>query len=73
MTYFNKALKTLQALFELLQLSFHYERLFNKHKHDFTIDTLVKLLLRGRKLFAAIDSIATIFKLLGKRGRAPNH
>lgn len=49
---------------DLLKISFHYERLFERHERDYTVDTLIKLLLRGRKLYSAIDMLGTIFKLL---------
>lgn len=67
MQYFNKTLETLKELMTLLQIGFHYERLFLKHEHDYTIDTLLMLMLRCRKLYNAIDGITTIFKLLDKR------
>ena len=52
---------------DLLLISFHYDRIFQKHETDYTIDTLLKLLQRNRKLYAAINSMQTIFKLLIKR------
>ena len=67
MKYFNKSLRTLKTLMALLLISFHYDRLFQKHETDYTIDTLLMLLQRNRKLYAAINSLQTIFKLLCKR------
>ena len=67
MKYFNKSLRTLKTLMALLLISFHYDRLFQKHEPDYTIDTLLMLLQRNRKLYAAINSLQTIFKLLCKR------
>lgn len=67
MKYFNKSLRTLKTLMALLLISFHYDRLFQKHETDYTIDTLLMLLQRNRKLYAAINSLQTIFKLFFKR------
>ena len=67
MQYFNKTLLTLKELMRLLEIEFHYQRLFEKYETDYTIDTLLMLMARGRKMYAAVDSLTTIFKLLHKR------
>jgi hypothetical protein len=55
---------------DLLCINFHYDRLFERYEHIYTIETLLTLLLRARKLYTAIDCLSTIFKLNGKREQA---
>jgi hypothetical protein len=62
--YFNRSLYTLQSLTMLLKIDFHYERLFAKYETDYTVDTVLTLMTRGRKMYQAIEMIITIIKLI---------
>jgi len=48
----------------LLKIDFHYERLFAKYETDYTVDTVLTLMTRGRKMYQAIEMIVTIIKLI---------
>ena len=43
-----------------------YERLFKKYETSYTVDTVLILMTRARKLYQAIEMIMTIIKLLEK-------
>ena len=64
--YFNRSLYTLQALTKLLKIDFHYDRLFKKYETDYTVDTVITLMMRARKMYQAIEMIVTIIKLIEK-------
>ena len=64
--YFNKSLYTLQALTKLLKIDFHYNRLFRKYETDFTVETVLMLMTRARKMYQAIEMILTVIKLIDK-------
>lgn len=64
--YFNRSLYTLQGLTKLLKIEFHYEKLFKKYETSYTVDTVLILMTRARKLYHAIEMIMTIIKLLEK-------
>lgn len=64
--YFNRSLYTLQALTKLLKIDFHYSRLFKKYETSYTVDTVLLLMTRARKMYHAIEMILTILKLLEK-------
>ena len=64
--YFNRSLYTLQALTQLLKIDFHYDRLFKKYETDYTVDTVIMLMTRARKMYHAIEMILTIVKLIEK-------
>mmetsp|Transcript_12054 Transcript_12054/g.15390 ORF Transcript_12054/g.15390 Transcript_12054/m.15390 type:complete len:149 (-) Transcript_12054:553-999(-) len=64
--YFNRSLYTLQGLTKLLKIEFHYDKLFKKYETSFTVDTVLILMTRARKLYHAIEMIMTIIKLLEK-------
>ena len=64
--YFNRSLYTLQALTKLLKIDFHYDRLFSKYETDYTVDTVLMLMMRARKMYQAIEMIITIIKLIEK-------
>ena len=66
MEYFNRSLYTLQGLTKLLKIEFHYERLFKKYETSYTVDTVLILMTRARKLYQAIEQIMTVIKLLEK-------
>ena len=57
---------TLQALTKLLKIDFHYDRLFKKYETDYTVDTVLMLMTRARKMYEAIELILTIIKLIEK-------
>ena len=40
--------------------------MFKKYEHSYTIDTVVQLMSRCRKMYNAIDMMQTVFKLLNK-------
>ena len=64
--YFNRSLYTLQALTKLLKIDFHYDRLFKKYETEYTVDTVIMLMTRSRKMYQAIEMILTIIKLIEK-------
>lgn len=64
--YFNRALYTLQALTKLLKVDFHYEKVFRKYETEYTVDTVLMLMMRARKMYHAIEMIFTIIKLIEK-------
>lgn len=64
--YFNRSLYTLQALTKLLKIDFHYDRVFQKYETDYTVDTVLTLMMRARKMYHAIEMILTIIKLIEK-------
>lgn len=66
MDYYNRSLYTLQGLTKLLKIEFHYERLFRKYETSFTVETVLMLMTRARKLYQAIEMIITIIKLIDK-------
>ena len=66
MKYFNRSLYTLQELTRVLRIDFHYERIFKKYETSYTIETVLLLMTRARKMFAAINMIIKIIKLLEK-------
>lgn len=66
MDYYNRSLYTLQGLTKLLKIEFHYERLFRKYETSFTVETVLMLMTRARKLYQAIEMIITIIKLIEK-------
>ena len=66
LTYFNRSLYTLRELTRLLKLDFHYDRLFKKYECNYTIDTVLQLMSRCRKMYNGIEMLQTIFKLLNK-------
>ena len=66
LNYFNRSLYTLQELTRLLKIDFHYERIFKKYETSYTIETVILLMSRARKMYAAITMILKILKLLDK-------
>ena len=66
LTYFNRSLYTLRELTRLLKIDFHYDRMFKKYEHSYTVDTVLTLMTRCRKMYHGIDMMQTIFKLLIK-------
>ena len=64
--YFNRSLYTLQALTKLLKIDFHYDRLFQKYETDYTVETVLMLMTRARKMYHAIEMILIIIKLIEK-------
>lgn len=64
--YFNRSLYTLQELTRLLQIQFHYDRLFKRYETSYQVSTVLTLMTRARKMYQAIDQIATVIKLLEK-------
>ena len=51
---------------KLLKIDFHYDRLFKKYETDYTVDTVLMLMTRARKMYEAIEMILTIIKLIEK-------
>ena len=66
LAYFNRCLYTLRELTRLLQLDFHYDRLFKRYEHSYTVETVLQLMSRCRKMYSCIEMMQTIFKLLDK-------
>lgn len=50
----------------LLKVDFHYDHLFKKYETQYTVDTVLMLMTRARKMYQAIEMILTIIKLLDK-------
>ena len=64
--YFNRSLYTLQELTRLLKIDFHYDRLFRKYETSYTVETVMILMSRARKMYSAVTMIIKIIKLLKK-------
>lgn len=47
-------------------IDFHYDRLFKKYETDYTVNTVIMLMTRARKMYNAIEMIMTIIKLIEK-------
>ena len=56
----------MQELTRLLKIDFHYERIFKKYETSYTIETVILLMTRTRKMYSAITLIIKIVKLLDK-------
>ena len=67
--YFDRSLYTMQGLTKLLRIEFHYERQYKKYeilKTSITTEAVLMLMTRARKLYTAIETIMTMFKLLDR-------
>ena len=59
----------MQGLTKLLRIEFHYERQYKKYeilKTSITTEAVLMLMTRARKLYTAIETIMTMFKLLDR-------
>jgi hypothetical protein len=63
-THFDKCMKTNKGLMSLLMLNFHYERLNAKYAGDRTAENTLILMTRARKMYEAIGSLLSIFRLI---------
>lgn len=57
-------LETLEKLMKIAEIGFYFEKVTEKYSDDLTVECYMKLLNRCRKLYAAIHSLTTVFKLL---------
>jgi hypothetical protein len=67
LTHFNKTLHTLRVLMRLLGLDFHFTRIETKYQNTYTMDSLLLLITRCRKMYTALSSLQIIFALLQKK------
>jgi hypothetical protein len=58
---------TLKILMKLLAIGFHYDKMFEKYNERQSLECLVMLMSRCRRLYNAIEYLNTIFKLIVKR------
>ena len=49
---------------KLLKTDFHYDRLFKKYETEYTVETVLMLMTRARKMYNAIEMILTVIKLI---------
>jgi len=49
--YFDRSLYTLQGLTSIIKIEFHYDRNLKKYETTKTIDTVLMLMTRARKLY----------------------
>jgi hypothetical protein len=63
-THFDRCMKTNKGLMSLLMLNFHYERLNDKYAGERTCENTLILMTRARKMYEAIGSLLSIFKLI---------
>lgn len=63
-THFDKCMKTNKGLMTLLSLNFHFERLQVKFLGHKTIENTLLLMTRARKMYEAINSLLSIFRLI---------
>jgi hypothetical protein len=54
LVHYNKTLHTLRVLMRLLGLDFHFTRLEAKYKENYTMDCLLLLITRCRKMYEAL-------------------
>lgn len=62
----KKALNTLKFLMKQVNNEFYFERILLRYS-DKTVDTVIKLLVRGKKMYEAIDNVLLIFSVIQKR------
>lgn len=65
--HYKRAIFTLQVLMTVLGIKFHFSRIVATYRSNQTLEIILVLLLRCKKMFEAIDQMATIFKLLKMR------
>lgn len=63
----SKIMHTLKILMKLLAISFQFEKIFDKYNEKQTLECLLMLMSRCRKLYNAVEYLNTIFKLIVKR------
>ena len=52
---------------KLMNIEFHFERLSQNYRNKKTIETVLVLMARAKKMYEAISSLLTIFKLMDTR------
>ena len=65
--HFDRCMRTNEGLMKLLNLSFHFERLQLKYSEERSVENTLILMTRARKMYEALGSILTIFKLVDQR------
>lgn len=60
-------MRTCQGLMKLMNIEFHFERLSQNYRNKKTIETVLVLMARAKKMYEAVGSLLTIFKLMDTR------
>ena len=66
LSHHNKTMHTLRVLMRLLGIELHFKRIHEQWHKTFTVDCVVMLISRCRKMYEAVQHLVTIFKLTGK-------
>ena len=50
-----------------MNIAFHFERLSQNYRNKKTVETVLVLMARAKKMYEAVGSLLTIFKLIDTR------
>lgn len=61
--HLNKTVYTMRVLMRLMCISFFFDHIYRKSKREESVEQAVLLMVRCKKLFAALAQLSTVFKL----------
>lgn len=62
--YLDKTIQTMRVLMRVLGIEIFFDQIFQRHKDSYSVECVVMLMNRCLKLYAAVDQLSTIFKLI---------
>lgn len=62
--YFDKTIETMKVLMKILGIEVFFDQIQDRYKDNYSIECVIMLMNRCIKLYAAVQQLATIFKLI---------